>query len=432
MKFIIATLGCKVNQYETQAMEALLRAGGHTKASAGEADAVIVNTCAVTAESVRKTRQTIRRLRNLNPGAILAVCGCLSQVSPEEVSALGADIVYGCGEHTGFLSALESAYEHGKAGEFTAVVHVDCPEERRVFEKLPAGAIGGRKRAYLKIQDGCDNFCAYCIIPLARGRARSLPPEDCAALATSLAAQGFLEFVLTGIEIASYGKDLEKGTTLANALDAISAAAPGVRLHLGSLEPRLVTDDFCRRLQSVGRLCRHFHLSLQSGCDDTLRRMGRHYDTARFLQSDQLLPTYFPGGGLTADLIAGFPGETEEEFEQTFEFIKTCGFAAMHVFPYSRRPGTRASTLEGQLTKAVKTERAARLKKLADTMEYEYLQSCVGRTLEVLFETEDGGMCTGHGENYRLVSVRGRHLCGLVGNVEITRVSGKMLVGVLV
>jgi len=431
MKFIIATLGCKVNQYETQAMETILRSAGHAPAGAGEADAVIVNTCAVTAESVRKTRQTIRRLRNQNPGAILAVCGCLSQVSPEEVEALGADLVYGSGDHAGFLKELESVHAAGRTGD-AAVVHIANAKERRTFEKLPAGAMGGRKRAYLKIQDGCDNFCAYCIIPYARGRARSLPLQDCAALSSSLAAQGYREFVVTGIEIASYGKDLEEGTTLADALDVISKAAPGVRLHLGSLEPRLITEDFCRRLVSIGRLCRHFHLSLQSGCDETLRRMGRRYDTARFLASVRMLRSYFPGCGLTADLIVGFPGETEGEFDQTLSFIQKCGFSAMHIFPYSRRPGTRAYTLEGQVPKAVKTQRAARAKAIADEMENDYLLRCVGRTLEVLFETEDGGVCTGHGENYRLVSVQGKHLCGLVGNVEIKGVSGKMLVGDLV
>jgi threonylcarbamoyladenosine tRNA methylthiotransferase MtaB len=432
MKFIIATLGCKVNQYETQAMETILRSAGHTPASAGEADAVIVNTCAVTAESVRKTRQTIRRLRTQNPGAILAVCGCLSQVSPGEVEALGADLVFGSGDHAGFLKELESICAAGRAGDSAAAVHIANAEERRLFEKLPAGAIGGRKRAYLKIQDGCDNFCAYCIIPYARGRARSLPLQDCAALSSSLAAQGYREFVVTGIEIASYGKDLEEGTTLADALDAISEAAPRVRLHLGSLEPRLVTEDFCRRLLSVGRLCRHFHLSLQSGCDETLRRMGRRYDTARFLESVHLLRSCFPDCGLTADLIVGFPGETEEEFAQTLSFIQKCDFSALHIFPYSRRPGTRAYALEGQVPKTVKSQRAARAKAVADAMEDDYLHRCVGRTLEVLFETEDGGVCTGHGENYRLVSVEGRHLCGLVGNVEIKGVSGKMLVGDLV
>ena len=426
MKYIIATLGCKVNQYEAQAMETLLRAAGHSPADSGAADAVIVNTCAVTAESTRKARQLIRRLRGENPRAVLAVCGCFSQLEPEAVRALGADLVGGSDGRAAFIRTLLAAANGGDAAPGEAVPAP--PGADRRFELLPAGAAQGRTRAYLKIQDGCDNFCAYCVIPYARGRSRSLPLADCTTQAAGLAARGFAEIVVTGIEIASYGRDLPGAPALIDAVDAVAAAAPASRLHLGSLEPRVVTRAFCQRLAAL-TVCRHFHLSLQSGCDATLRRMGRRYDTAGFGKAVTLLREYFPGCGLTADLIVGFPGETEAEFAETLAFIESCRFSAMHIFPYSPRPGTRAAAMADTLPRAVKAERAARAKALAGAMEDRYLQSCVGVRLSVLFETEKDGVCVGHGDNYREVSVSGTQLRGLVGNVEITGVRDKMLVG---
>ena len=425
MRYIINTLGCKVNQYETQAMETLLRERGHEPAGEGEsAELVIVNSCAVTAESGRKSRQALRRLMEHYPGAASAVCGCWAQVEPDAAEALGADVVWGSGDRRGFVEAAERAVlEKARARG------IDKPFERRIIEDLPAGAFSGHARAYLKLEDGCQNFCTYCIIPYARGRVRSLPPERAAQEAAELAAKGYRELVLTGIEIASYGEDLPGGPGLADAVEAIAAAAPRLRLRLGSLEPTVVTEDFCRRLAATGRVCAHFHLSLQSGCDATLARMRRKYDTAEFFAVTERLRRYFPGCGLTADLITGFPGETEEEFQQTLDFIQKCAFSAMHIFPYSRRPGTPADKMPGQLTAAVKSRRAAEAHALAERMRGEYLASCVGKTLEVLFETEENGLSTGHASNYAEVSAPGTGLRGLVKNVQITGVSGQMLVG---
>ena len=427
MHYIITTLGCKVNQYETQAMESLLRERGHESAAPGEiADAVIVNTCAVTAESGRKSRQTIRRLRDENPGAVVAVAGCYSQLSPEESAAIGADVIFGTHEHTAFIDAVERAVR-GREG---ACFH-DDPFRRRDFEKLPAGAIGGRTREMLKIQDGCVNFCSYCIIPYTRGRLRSMPLEDAAAETARLAAEGYRELVLTGIEIASYGVDLPGRPGLAELIEAVSAAAGEMRLRLGSLEPTVITEAFCRRAAAAGRLCRHFHLSLQSGCDRTLKAMNRKYDTAGFYRAVELLRAYFPGCALTADLITGFPGETERDQAETLAFLEKCGFSDMHIFPYSRRPGTPADRMPEQLTAAVKAARAHEAQAVARRTRAAFLQGCIGQTLPVLFETAEGEGSLGHSDTYVLVRVPEEGLRGELREVLVTGVDGEELRGVL-
>ncbi len=427
MRYIIATLGCKVNQYESEAMDQLLRAHGHVPCGEGEpADAVLVNTCAVTAEGVRKARQLVRRLRRENPEALVGLCGCWSQTEPAEAAALGADVLFGTGDRQGFVRAVETAVSDRGA----PVTALDDPFRRTAFEELPAGAYAGHARAYLKIQDGCDNFCAYCVIPYARGRVLSLAAEKCAAAAAELAARGYREIVVTGIERASWGKDLRNGQSLIDALEAMAAAAPEARLHLGSLEPTAVTEDFVERLRKLN-VCPHFHLSLQSGCDDTLRRMRRKYDTAAFFAVTARLRSAFPGCALTTDLIAGFPGETEEEFAATLAFLEKCAFSAVHVFPYSVRPGTRAADMPDQVAKGEKASRVRRAKAVAARTGRAYRAGCVGRTLSVLFETEGEGECTGHGENYVPVAVPGTGLRGLVKKVKITGVRGEMLVGVV-
>ena len=416
MQYIIATLGCKVNQYETQAMERLLRERGHIGAPPGGiADAVIVNTCAVTAESGRKSRQMIRRLRDENPGAVVAVAGCYSQLSPEESAAIGADVIFGTHDHAGFIDAVERAVQSREGARFH-----DDPFRRREFEKLPAGAVGGRTRAMLKIQDGCVNFCSYCIIPYTRGRLRSLPLADAAAETARLAAEGYRELVLTGIEIASYGVDLPGRPTLTDLIETAAAAAEGLRLRLGSLEPTVVTEDFCRRAAATGKLCRHFHLSLQSGCDRTLRAMNRKYDTAGFYRAIELLRAYFPGCALTADLITGFPGETEEDQAETLAFLRKCAFSDMHIFPYSRRPGTPADRMPGQLTAAVKAARAHEAQAVARATRAAFLHSCIGQTLPVLFETAEGEGSLGHSDTYVLVCVPEEGLRGELREVRIT------------
>ena len=425
MKYIISTLGCKVNQYETQAMETLLRQHGHRPAEEGEqADAVIVNTCAVTAESGRKSRQTIRRLKEENPEAVLAVCGCYSQISQEEVATLGAQVIFGAAERKKLVEAVEEAVEKGLGCRC-----VDKPFQRRDFERLPSGAVAGRARAMLKIQDGCVNFCSYCIIPYTRGRLRSLPIPEAVEETRRLAGLGYRELVLTGIEVASYGLDLPGRPGLTDLVCAVAEAAGDMRIRLSSLEPTVVTEDFCRRLAAAKRLCRHFHLSLQSGCDRTLKAMNRKYDTAGFYRAVELLREHFPGCALTCDLIVGFPGETEQDHRETLDFIRKCAFESMHIFPYSRRPGTPADSMPGQLENAVKARRAHEAQQIARQMHLDFLRSCIGSRLSVLFETQQDGLWTGHSDSYVLVSAQGEALRGQIRQVLVSEVRGEQLFG---
>ena len=426
MRIAIYTLGCKVNQYETQAMEQELLRRGHTLVPFEDAaDGYIVNTCSVTAVSDKKSRQMIRRCRKLNGHAVVAACGCYVQTHSDEAAGLGLDLIAGTGDRMAFLDLLEQA-----AREKEPLTLLDDALRRRAFEVLPAGGMAERTRAMLKVEDGCVNFCTYCIIPYARGPVRSLPKARAVAQTEQLRREGYRELVFTGIEISSWGHDLKNGETLIDLLEAVSAAAGDMRLRLGSLEPRTITEDFCRRASKLPNLCPHFHLSLQSGCDDTLRRMNRKYDTARFYESVTLLRAYFDRPAVTTDLICGFPGETEEEFAATLVFIEKCGFAAMHIFPYSIRPGTRAAAME-QVSAAVKEQRAARAAQTAETMRQAYLRGCVGQTYPVLFEQEKDGYYTGHAPNYCEVGVRAEDLHNKVLNVKITGIDGDMLTGEL-
>ncbi len=285
MRAAFYTLGCKVNQYETQALEQLLAARGHEIVPfEGEADAYVINTCTVTVVSDKKSRQVIRRCRKMAPDAVVAVCGCYPQTHPGDVDRLGVDLIAGTGDRTGFVSLLEQAWT-----ERQPLAALDDPFQRRTFEALPAGGLEGRTRAMLKVEDGCVNFCSYCIIPYARGRIRSLPLEAAAEQAARLAEEGYRELVLTGIEISSWGQDLGEGLSPIDLIEGVCRAAPDCRVRLGSLEPRTVTEDFCRRAAALDNLCPHFHLSMQSGCDAVLKRMNRKYDTARFYESVALL-----------------------------------------------------------------------------------------------------------------------------------------------
>ena len=424
MRIAIYTLGCKVNQYETQAMEQELTARGHELVDFEQpADAYIINTCSVTAISDKKSRQMIRRARKLNPDAIVAACGCYVQTHTDEVLELGIDLVGGTGQRMEFLRQLLTAAE-----KKTRVL-VDDALHRHEFEILPAGGQMSRTRAMLKVEDGCRNFCTYCIIPFARGPVRSLSISEAVAQTGQLAAEGYQEVVITGIEISSWGQDLDGEKSLMDLLEAVSAAAGEMRLRLGSLEPRTITEDFCRRAAKLTNLCPHFHLSLQSGCDETLRRMNRRYDTERFYKSVTLLREFFPGVAITTDLITGFPGETEEEFQKTLDFIRRCEFAQIHVFPYSVRPGTRAAAME-QLPKSVKEERAARAGEVAAQLHEQYLQSCVGQGYPVLFEQPGReGEFTGHAPNYMEVTAPGEDLHNCLRPVRITGVKGTILKG---
>ena len=427
MRIAIYTLGCKVNQYETQAMEQELTRRGHEIVPFdGAADAYIVNTCSVTAVSDKKSRQMIRRCRKLNEHAVVAACGCYVQTHSDEAAGLGLDLIAGTGDRMAFLDLLEQA-----AREKEPLALLDDALRRRAFEVLPAGGMAERTRAMLKVEDGCVNFCTYCIIPYARGPVRSLPTAEAVAQTRRLREEGYRELVITGIEISGWGHDLKNGETLIDLLEAVSEAAGDMRLRLGSLEPRTITEDFCRRAARLPNLCPHFHLSMQSGCDDTLRRMNRKYDTARFYESVSLLRQYFDRPAITTDLITGFPGETEEEFAQTLAFIERCGFAAMHIFPYSVRPGTKAATMPDQCTAAVKEQRAARAAETAERMKQAYLRGCIGQTYPVLFEQEKNGLYVGHAPNYCQVGVRGEDLHNAVRNVKIEAVDGDMLIGEL-
>ena len=425
MRIAIYTLGCKVNQYETQAMEQELAAQGHELVDFEQAaDAYIINTCSVTAVSDKKSRQMIRRAKKRNPAAIIAACGCYVQTHTDEAKSLGIDLIGGTGQRMEFLHQLLTAAE-----ERQTRVLVDDALRRHDFEILPAGGQHSRTRAMLKVEDGCRNFCTYCIIPFARGPVRSLPLEEAARQTEQLARQGYQEVVLTGIEISSWGQDLPGEESLIDLLEAVSAAAGAMRVRLGSLEPRTITEEFCRRASALKNLCPHFHLSLQSGCDATLRRMNRRYDTARFTESACLLHRFFPDCALTTDLIVGFPGETEEEFSATLDFIRRCGFAQIHVFPYSVRPGTKAADME-QVPKNIKEERAARAGEVAAALHEKYLLSCVGKIVPVLFEQPGApGFYTGHAPNYMEVSAPGENLHNCLRPVRITAVEGSVLKG---
>ena len=426
MRVAIYTLGCKVNQYETQAMEQELVRRGHTLVPFEEtADAYIVNTCSVTAVSDKKSRQMIRRCRKLNENAVVAACGCYVQTHPDEAAGLALDLIAGTGDRMAFLDLLEQA-----AHEKEPVTLLDDALRRRQFEVLPAGGMAERTRAMLKVEDGCVNFCTYCIIPYARGPVRSLPKAEAAAQTEQLRREGYRELVFTGIEISSWGHDLKNGETLIDLLEAVSAAAGNMRLRLGSLEPRTITEDFCRRAAALPNLCPHFHLSLQSGCDDTLKRMNRKYDTARFRESVSLLNRYFHRPAVTTDLICGFPEETEEEFAQTLAFIESCGFAAMHIFPYSIRPGTKAAAM-AQVPPAVKEARAARAGQVAEKLHRAYLAGCVGQVYPVLFEQPKDGRYTGHAPNYMEVAVAADGLHNIIRDVKIVGTDGEILLGEL-
>lgn len=416
MKFTCYTLGCKVNQYETQAMEQQLAALGHTLCQNDEScDAIIINTCTVTAVADRKNRTLIRRLRREHPQAVIGVCGCYAQINPDEIAALGVDVISGSAGREEFVQRLLQKLGGGAEGP---EIQVDEALRRRTFEVLPAGGLAARTRAMLKVQDGCNNFCSYCIIPYARGPVRSLPLETAAAQARGLAGEGYREIVVTGIEIASWGWDFKDGSRLPQLIAALCEAVPEVRVRLGSLEPRVIDAEFCR-LAAYPNLCPQFHLSMQSGCDTVLKRMRRKYDTARYLQSVEDLKRAFPGCAVTTDMIVGFPGETEEEFLQSLEFIRRCGFAHMHIFPYSRREGTPAAAMPEQVPKAVKEERARRAAAVAKELREAFDTAMLGTVQEVLFEQIEDGFFTGHAPNGVKVYAAGEDLHNRLLRVRI-------------
>ena len=425
MKFAFYTLGCKTNQYETQAMERLLTEMGHTIGQFDEdCHGYVINTCSVTAVADKKNRATIRRCRKLHPDAILAVCGCYSQHDTQAVRDLGVDVIGGSANRREFVDLLVSAAENRRNAE-----SVDAALKRKVFEILPAGGLEERTRAMLKVQDGCVNFCSYCIIPYTRGPIRSAPVALAVEQARELAARGYREIVITGIEIASWGADLPGKPPMTDMLQAICEAVPQVRIRLGSLEPRVITEEFCRSMTAYPNLCPQFHLSMQSGCDSVLQRMKRKYDTARYYESVALLNRFFPGCAITTDMIVAFPGETEEEFQASLAFIRKCGFADMHIFPYSRRPGTPADKMPGQHDNATKEARSRAAIAVAEEMRLQYARRLLGSTHPVLFEEQVGDCFVGHAPNYAKIYAPGRDLHNQVRKVRVTEIYKDGLLG---
>ena len=427
MRCAFYTLGCKVNQYETQAMEQMLTEKGHTIGNFDDnCDIYIINTCSVTAVADRKNRTMIRRCRREHPDAVLGVCGCYSQHAAEDLQTLGADVIGGSAGRADFVDRLlETAKTRQKS------IQLDNALKRRSFEVLPAGGLEGRTRAMVKVQDGCCNFCSYCIIPYTRGPVRSAPVELIVRQVRELAQKGYQEIVITGIEIASWGVDLPGKPALDVLLTAVCQAVPDLRVRLGSLEPRIITEELCRCLQSLPNLCPQFHLSMQSGCDTVLQRMRRKYDTAHYLESVTRLKHAFPGCAITTDMIVAFPGETEEEFAQSLRFIQACGFADMHIFPYSRRPGTPADKMPGQLNNAVKESRSKAAIAVAERMKQAYLLQQLGTCQQVLFEEQQGDFSVGHTPNYIKVYAKAEALHNQIRTVRLESLQDDGIFGTL-
>ena len=410
MKVLFKTLGCKVNRYDTETLRELFACGDILSVNEGEdiPDIVVVNSCTVTAESDRKTRQTVRKMRRQYPAAVIAVTGCMPQARPEKAKSLtDADIIIG--------NALNS--------ELPALVKKFMKQRDKIVESKPhrphekisplsSHSFEGRTRAFVKIEDGCNRFCSYCIVPYARGRVRSKPPQRITEELTAFAAAGYKEAVIAGINLSAYGSDI--GLTLPDGVKA--ADVEGIeRLRLGSLEPDQLTPEVLDGLKSVKKLCGQFHLSLQSGSDGVLKRMNRKYDTALYRRIISDIRARFENCSVTTDIMTGFPGETEEEFNETLDFVKEIGFSKVHIFCYSRREGTPAAQMENQVDEQVKTARSKALSKVAEKCAKDFFAAQVGRTENVLFEQQKDGFFEGYTENYTPVKVKAEN--GLKGEI---------------
>lgn len=420
VKFI--TLGCKVNQYETNAMAQKFLEKGYQiieeetpENEEIKPDICIINTCTVTNMSDRKSRQMLRRMKEKNPNTIVVAVGCYAQVAKEELAKISEiDLVLGNNEKVEIVRHVEEYINN----------HIDNVELEDVMYSKEFSDFGNvtyteKTRAVIKIQDGCDRFCSYCIIPYARGRVRSRKPESIVSEITQIASNGIKEVVITGIHIASYGKDfsMSKDPELQNyklidLLEEINSINGIQRIRLGSIEPLLITEEFVERLKKLEKICHHFHLSLQSGCDETLKRMNRRYTTEQFKEIVRLLRNAYDDVNLTTDVIVGFPGETDEEFSKTYKFLKEIKFYKMHIFKYSPRKGTKAAVMPNQISGDIKEERSRKLIELSDKNEIEYNESYIGKNVEVLFEEEKDGIFKGHTQNYIMV------YCELNKNLE--------------
>lgn len=433
-KIAFYTLGCKVNQADTASMENLFLRSGHQLVSFdGEADVYIINTCVVTNTGQRKSRQTIHRAIRKNPNALIVVTGCYPQTAAEEVKAIaGVDMIIGNQDRAQIVQLVEERLAHRQTDTLDAVHKLTAST---AFEEMAAGDITDKTRAFLKIQEGCNQFCTYCIIPYARGPLRSRSLESIRTETQRLISAGFKEIVLIGIHLGCYGKENPDGPTLYDAVKTV-LEVPGVqRLRLGSLESVEVEPRLLTLMQEDARFCRHLHLPLQSGCDKTLQAMHRPYTTAKFKTLLADIKTRVPDIAITTDVIVGFPGETEADFETTCKFAESCGFSKMHIFPFSARKGTPAEKFAGAVTEAVKKERADILGRIDETMHKTFLQAMVGQTAEVLFEQPAGEYYfEGLTGNYQRVFVKsgGRNLGGEILPVKITAFDGEKLLGEII
>ncbi len=421
MKVAFYTLGCKVNQYDTQMMRDRMEAiGFKTVPFEEEADVYVVNTCTVTQISDKKSRQMISRAKRKYPKSILVVCGCFSQVFPKEAALLeGVDIVLGTANRKNISRYIKQFMDDKKQ-----VIAVDNTEP---IDDEEIKGFGEKNRAIIKIEDGCENFCSYCLIPYARGRIRSKPIDVIREEVKRLVTRGYKEFVLTGIHLASYGKDFGN-KCLEEAIITVATLPAVQRVRLGSLEPRIITPDFVDAIKDLPTLCHHFHLSLQSGCDKTLKAMNRHYTADEYKKAVKLLRSVFPDCSVTTDMIVGFPGETDEDFKESLTFAKKIGFAKIHIFPYSARKGTRAAQMEDQLTKEIKTARAKRLERVEKASRLAYWKNMIGTVQRVLPEELKDGYMHGFSQNYCPVRWEGKP-SSYVQTIQITDVDENGLIG---
>ena len=400
------TLGCKVNQYETNAMEQQFIKNGYKVVDHHDfADIYVVNTCTVTNIAERKSRQMLRRVKDINKDAILVVCGCYAQVAKEELEKIPEiDIILGINEKNDIVKIVED-YIKKQANKEEIVSDVSNQNEFLDFGDV---TYTEKNRAVVKVQDGCNMFCTYCIIPYARGRIRSRKIENVVSEISKIAKLGIKEVVITGIHVASYGKDFEENIGLIDLLEAINKIDGIERIRLSSIEPNIIDEEFVKRLSKLEKICPHFHLSLQSGCDETLKRMNRKYTTQKYKEAVDLLRSYFPDVNFTTDVIVGFPGETEEEFNTTYKFLEEIKFYRMHVFKYSKRRGTVAEKMPNQIDGNIKEERSNKLIELSNKDENEYNKTYIGKDVDVLFEEYENGYFRGYTTNYMMVNVPGK------------------------
>lgn len=402
-KVALHNLGCKVNAYEVEAMQQLLEKAGYEIVPFTEgADVYLINTCTVTNIADRKSRQMLHKAKKMNPDAIVVAAGCYAQADTEKLKEDNAvDLILGNNQKTQIVEVLEEyEKEHSKQVQVIEINHT------KEYEELSIEQTAEHVRAYIKVQDGCNQFCTYCIIPFARGRVRSRKIADVLREVETLASKGYKEVVLTGIHLSSYGVDFskEERESLLSLIQAVSKVEGIQRIRLGSLEPRIITEEFLEGIAATGKVCPHFHLSLQSGCNKTLKNMNRRYSAQEYAEKCELIRKYYPAPALTTDVIVGFPMETEEDFKESYEFVKNIHFYETHIFKYSRRHGTKAAAMDGQLTEAVKTQRSEKLLELHDIRAKEYEEAMIGKTIELLLEEEieeDGKMWyVGHSREY--------------------------------